>query len=110
MVDFNRSLYGANAEYVSDTQTQFGEDKTVANAFAADPGSVSSRDEFQGTGGSLYFLQRQDVVIGSERIRIEERDRDSGVVVNVRNLVFGQDYDLNYIQGRLTLTLSLIHI
>ena len=104
LVDFNRTLYGANAEYASSTQTQFGEDKTVLNAFAADPGSISSRDEFQGTGGSLYFLQRQDVVIGSERIRIEERDRDSGVVVNVRNLVFGQDYDLNYIQGRLTLT------
>ena len=104
LVDFNRSLYGANAEHLSSNQTRFGEDRTVLNAFAADPGSVSARDEFQGTGGSLYFLQQQDIVIGSERIRIEERDRDSGVVVNVRNLVFGQDYDLNYIQGRVVLT------
>ena len=107
LVDFRRTLYGANAEYVSNNQTRFGEDKTVANAFAADPGSVASVDEFRGTGGSLYFLQGQDVIVGSERIRIEERDRDSGVVVNVRNLVFGQDYDINYIQGRVTLSSPL---
>ena len=52
------------------------------NVFVADPGSLQSREEFRGTGGSLYYLRHQDVTQGSERVWIEERDRDSGLVAN----------------------------
>ena len=34
------------------------------------------RDVFRGTGGSVYFLRRQDISIGSETVTIELRDAD----------------------------------
>ena len=65
---------------------------------------MASREEFRGTGGSLYFLRRQDILSGSERVRIEMRDKASGIVTGVMNLRPGLDYDIDYLQGRILLT------
>ena len=53
----DRGLYGANAHYQSESTTDFGELKYAADVFAAEPGTIASREEFRGTGGSLYFLR-----------------------------------------------------
>jgi len=103
LIDYRRTLYGANAEHKSQEVTKFGERRTEINGFAADPGTLSSLEEFRGTGGSLYYLRSQDVTIGSERVRIEVRDRDSGIVLSSKELVYGQDYEINYLQGRIIL-------
>jgi len=103
LFNYSRTLYGANAEYASPSVTSFGENKTEATGFAADPGSISSLEEFRGTGGSLYYVRGQDLVLGSERLRIETRDRDSGIVLDSQILTYGQDYEINYIQGRIIL-------
>lgn len=103
LVNYSRSLYGANAEYKSEETTKFGERRAEVNGFMADPGSLASLEEFQGTGGSLYYLRSQDLVVGSERVRVEVRDRDSGIVLKTNALVYGQDYEINYIQGRIML-------
>src|SRR6185436_1798118 len=71
--------------------------------FAAEPGTVPSYEEFRGTGGSLYFLHHQDILRGSERVRIEMRDEDSGIVTKVVNLRYPTDYDIDYLQGRILL-------
>ncbi|MCK4833793.1 MAG: flagellar motor protein MotB, partial [Gammaproteobacteria bacterium] len=84
--------------------------KFLIEGFAAEPGTVAGRDEFRGTGGSLYFLRNQDVLIGSDRVRIEVRDKDSGVVIGVKNLVPVIDYDLDYLQGRILLNQPLASI
>ncbi len=107
LLNYNRALYGANAEYSSQNMTSFGDSRTEIDAFAADPGTVSSYEEFRGTGGSLYYLRRQDLVIGSERLRIETRDKDSGIILSSKSLVYGQDYEINYIQGRIMLNEAL---
>lgn len=107
LLNYNRTLYGANAEYNGAATTSFGERKTEADAFAADPGSIASLEEFRGTGGSLYYLRGQDVVVGSERLRIETRDRDSGIVLSAQYLTYGQDYEVNYTQGRIILREAL---
>jgi hypothetical protein len=65
---------------------------------------VPSREEFRGTGGSLYFLRRQDLLAGSERVRIEIRDKASGIVTGVVNLTPVLDYDIDYLQGRIVLS------
>ena len=83
----DRGLYGANFHFESDSATEFGEKKFAADLFAAEPGTVGARDEFRGTGGSLYYLQRQDILTGSERVRVELRDKASGIVTGVVNLV-----------------------
>ena len=104
LAQVDRGLYGANLHYETDAATEFGEKKLVADVFAAEPGTVGSRDEFRGTGGSLYFLQRRDILTGSERVRIELRDKASGIVTGVVNLMPAMDYDIDYLQGRILLT------
>ena len=86
LAQVDRGLYGANAHWQSDATTSFGEQRVSVDGFAAEPGTVPSREEFRGTGGSLYFLRNQDILTGSERVRIEMRDKDSGLVTGVVNL------------------------
>jgi len=103
----DRGLYGANLHYQPLDTTSFGEPRLLVDGFAADPGTVAGRDEFRGTDGSLYFLSRQDVLEGSERVRIEVRDKDSGIVLAVKNLTPVLDYDIDYLQGRVLLSQPL---
>jgi len=103
----DRGLYGANAHYQTLATTSFGEKRFMIDSFAAQPGTVGTRDEFLGTGGSLYFLRHQDILTGSERVRIEVRDKDSGIVTAVKNLTPTLDYTVDYLQGRISLAQPL---
>jgi len=98
----DRGLYGANVHWQSDSTTGFGEQRLMLDGFAAEPGTVASREEFRGTGGSLYYLRHQDILTGSERVRIELRDKDSGLVMGVVELQ-PSDYEVDYLQGRILL-------
>ena len=100
----SRGLYGTNLHYESDSTTSYGERRFAVDGFAAEPGTLGSREEFKGTGGSLYFLGRQDVLTGSERLSIETRDKDTGIVMGVVNLRPVLDYDIDYLQGRILLS------
>jgi outer membrane protein OmpA-like peptidoglycan-associated protein len=102
-IQFARTLYGLNVHYRSPETTSLGEKKRSVDAFWADPGTLESRQEFRGTGGSLYYLQNQDISIGSEQLMVEVRDKDSGLVLSVTPLIPAQDYDINYMQGRILL-------
>jgi flagellar motor protein MotB len=104
MAQVDRGLYGADAHYESQATTSFGERKAGADGFAADPGTVPSFEELRGTGGSLYYLHHQDILQGSERVRIEIRDKDSQVVKGTVDLRPGIDYDIDDIQGRVLLS------
>jgi len=106
-IQFSRTLYGLDIRYRSPETTALGEKKSAADAFWADPGTLQSRQEFRGTGGSLYYLQNQDISVGSEQVWMEVRDRDSGLVLSVTPLVPVQDYDINYLQGRILLRNAL---
>lgn len=99
----DRGLYGGNAHYQTEATTSFGEERVSIDAFAAEPGTLASREEFRGTGGSLYYLRNQDILVGSERVRIELRDKDSGLVTGTKNLQPVLDYDIDYLQGRVLL-------
>ena len=103
LAQVDRGLYGVNMHYQTDATTEFGDKRFVVDTFAAEPGTVGSREEFRGTGGSLYFLRRQDILAGSERVRIELRDKSSGLVTGVVNLMPAMDYDVDYLQGRISL-------
>ncbi len=98
---FNRTLYGGKATWRTLTRGKNGEPLGTAIAFAAFPETLAAHDEFTGTGGSLYFLRNKGVVQGSEKVRIEVRDKITLIpVANVtrRNYV---DYEIDYAQGRL---------
>ncbi|PYE85120.1 TonB-dependent receptor [Phyllobacterium leguminum] len=95
----DRALYGASGVYRSEAVTSFGERKSEANLYAAQPDTLPQRDEFLGTGGSAYFLKRQDITTGSETLTIEVRDQVTGQVLERKNLVYGEDYTADYLQG-----------
>jgi hypothetical protein len=104
---FSRGLYGADVLAKSDAATSFGERRATLDAFAAEPGTLNSREEFRGTGGSLYYLHRQDITRGSERLWIEIRDETSGIALQRTQLVPGIDYEMSYLQGRILLRAPL---
>ncbi len=106
----DRGLYGLSGHYESDDATRFGEKKLVIDGFAAEPGTISGREDFRATGGSLYFLKHQDILTGSDRLRVEIRDKDSGLVVGVKNLIPAIDYDIDFLQGRVLLSEPLASI
>jgi len=103
LAQVDRGLYGGNVRWLSDTTTSFGEKRYAIDGFVAQPGTIAGRDEFRGTGGSLYFLHEQDILTGSERVRIEMRDKDSGLVTGTVNLRPSIDYEIDYLQGRIVL-------
>ncbi len=106
-VNYSRSLYGASGHAETGEFTTHGEARAEITAFAADSGTTGSREEFRATAGSVYYMQNQDIVQGTERLFVEVRDRNSGIVESRRELVAGQDYDFNYIQGRVMLRQAL---
>ena len=105
----NRSRYGANISYRSEGQLQTpnGESVIEADAFFAQQGTIGHRDNMRGTGGSVYFLTYQDIQRGGERVSVEVRDTFSGIVVSKAQLTYGEDYDLDSIQGRIILNEAL---
>lgn len=107
LAQLSRGLYGLQARWVSDGATSFGERRTVVEGFAAQPDTRSSHEQFRGTGGSLYYLHRRDIVKGSERISVEVRDKDSGLVLSNTELNPEQDYDLDPFTGRILLNEAL---
>ena len=104
---FSRGLYGADMQLKTDAATGFGERLSTNDIFAAEPGTLNSREEFRGTGGSLYYLHRQDITRGSDRVWVEIRDQTSGITLQRTQLVPDLDYEISYLQGRILLRAPL---
>lgn len=92
---YSRSLTGLRSDYAGE---RFG-----YTAFAANTSLGFARDELAGDGTSgLYRLSRSSLVVGSDKLRIEVRDRfRSEVVVETRPLSRFVDYSLDYAAGTL---------
>lgn len=90
---YSRSLTGLKAD--------FGGERLGGTAFAARTDSGFVRDEIPGDGTSgLYRLSRRPIVINSDKLRIEVRDRfRSERVVESRELARFLDYNLDYEAG-----------
>lgn len=94
-----RGLYGAHVVLKTEKVTSHGEAIAEIEAYGAQPETLPQRDVLRGTGGSVYFLTRQDLTRGSETLTIEVRDPVSGIVRSRKQLRFGEDYEIDYIQG-----------
>lgn len=92
---YDRIVTGLKSEYYGDGLRW--------NGFATDTGQSFARDEIRGNGTSgLYRLSQAPIVIGSERVRIEVRDRfRPSRVVELRPLVSQIDYDIDPYAGTL---------
>ncbi len=92
---YNRSLTGLKADY--------GGERFAASAFAArtDLGVVRDQIAADGTSGS-YQLSRAPIVVGSDKLRLETRDRfNPERLLSVRELSRFLDYRIDYATGSL---------
>lgn len=103
----SRALYGAELRYATPQVTEGGDARARVTLYAAQPDTLPQRDILRGTGGSVYFLSRQDINGASETITVEVVDPDSGRIVESRLLSPGVDYEIDYIQGVLILAAPL---
>ena len=94
-----RDLYGAELAYQSAGVTANGDAKFSANIYAAQQETAAQRDILRGTGGSVYFLTRQDITGGSTTVTVQVIDPDTGFVVDTRVLAEGVDYTVDSMQG-----------
>lgn len=102
-----RELYGFQGVYRTPDLTPRGETRTTVTVYAAQPDQLAGREVFLGTGGSVYFLQRSDIAVGSDTLTVEIRDPDTGRLIEQRRLVEGRDYHINYLQGVVILSSPL---
>jgi uncharacterized repeat protein (TIGR01451 family) len=99
---YDRSLYGAQLKLDKET----GPDARwhhEANAYVADLDAPERHAyvELRGTGGSLYYLPYEELIEGSERVYLIERDRETGIERQRRVLVRDADYSIRYREGRI---------
>jgi len=94
-----RDLYGLELAYQSRAVTANGDAKFAANVYAAQQETAVQRDILRGTGGSVYFLTRQDITGGSTTMTVQVIDPETGFVVENRVLTEGTDYTVDSIQG-----------
>jgi len=98
---FSRSLYGGKVYLQSISTTKFGEPNTKIIVFNATAKQKAAHNEFVGTGGSLFYLKHKDITEGSDNVKIEVRDKITGLVLATENMKEGVDYDIDYTQGRI---------
>lgn len=102
LAQFNQTLYGSKVHLESVATNEHGDANTKLIAFNATVHQKSAHNEFLGTGGSLFYLKHKDIVEGSQNIRLEVRDRLTGLVLSTKAMESGFDYTIDYDSGRVT--------
>jgi len=100
----NRTFSGLKIRHESLAATKYGDSKRGFIVFSANDGNqVADHNEFAGTGGSLFYFRNKNVIQGSEKMRVEVRDKIQGITVYTRDLIYGTDYEIDYPAGRIIL-------
>lgn len=102
LLNYDRTLYGAQADFKVDQ----GDLRHELKAFGADQDQPERHAyvELRGTGGSLYYLPHRELVEGSERLYLVERDKISNVERRRVALARNIDYSIRYQEGRVLMS------
>ena len=92
---YSRTLNGFKSEFKGE--------RAAYNAFASQTAQSFRKDEIQGDGTSgLYRLASRDIVVNSDKVRIEVRDRfRPEIIVSSRSLTRYLDYQIDFALGTL---------
>ncbi|MBI3312918.1 MAG: hypothetical protein HYZ83_01595 [Candidatus Omnitrophica bacterium] len=109
---YNRTLSGLKVNVETTATTPYGDPKRGFKVFSARSQSRGAHDEFAATGGSLYYLRNRRLVEGSEKLRVEVRDKIQevshfGMTIASYDLQEGKDYEIDYDEGRILLSRPL---
>lgn len=108
---YDRAIFGASALGVGEV----GPLRLEAKAFGASAGEDTggnppprpAHDVLAATGGAAFWLSHGEVVPGSEALRVEWRDPVTGRTTEGRTLVRGEDYEIDWLTGRVVLAAPL---
>ncbi len=101
LTPYNRTISGAKGHFETLSTTKYGDPKAGFTVFSASARQASDHNEFFGTGGSVYYLRRRLVIEGSDKLRIEVRDKIQNIPIVSKDLVEGEDYEIDYQAGRI---------
>ncbi|MBF0386139.1 MAG: hypothetical protein HQL27_09780, partial [Candidatus Omnitrophica bacterium] len=104
---FSRSLYGAKVDFETLSRTKYGEPTSKAVLFRAQAQQKAAHVEYLATGGSLYYLKNADIIDGSDKVKIQVRDKITGLTISEREMKEGADYELDYKSGRMVFWLPV---
>lgn len=94
LAKFNRRFTGLKSEYRGD--------HVSVNAFATETDQGFIRDDLRGDGTSgLYQLSSTSIVRGSEKVRIQTRDRFTNEVLSEESRTRYVDYNIDYRTGEI---------
>lgn len=110
LANYNRSLSGLKIHYEDLHTTPYGDPQKGLEVFWSDAAHKAAHNELAATGGSLYYLQDRNVVEGSEKVRVEIRDKIQNITIDSYDLTEGADYSIDYREGRIMLNRPLSSI
>ncbi|MBF0217685.1 MAG: DUF11 domain-containing protein [Candidatus Omnitrophica bacterium] len=101
LAQYSRTLYGGLADVQTLSTSKYGDPNTKVMAFKALAQQKAAHNEFLSTGGSLYYLKNDLIVEGSDKVKIEVRDRITGLILASEEMKEGVDYRIDYDYGRI---------
>ncbi|MDI6792020.1 MAG: OmpA family protein [bacterium] len=103
LAGYNRTLYGGKFSHQSVSKTRYGDPVTKVILFGAEAHQRSAHNEIAANGGSIYHLNHPNIVEGSEQVRLEVRDKDTGRMLAKEGLERNAGYTVKYEEGRIYL-------
>lgn len=103
--DYNTNLTGGEltnySRALSGFKTEYESDKFDVVVFASETDQAFIKDEIRGDGTSgLYRLSTKGIVVNSEQIKLESRDRfHSEQILEERSMTRHVDYNIDYERG-----------
>ncbi len=107
LATYNRTMSGLKISHETLGTTPYGDAKRGFKLFWSKAKYRPDHNEFLSTGGSLYYLRNRRLLQGSEKVRVEVRDKIQNIAVQSTDLQAGVDYDISYDEGRIMLTRPL---
>ena len=107
LATYNRTLSGLKVNFDTVASTIYGDPKRGFKVFSANSDHRADHNELYATGGSLFYTRNRNIIEGSEKIRVEIRDKIQNMTVASYDLQEGADYEINYGEGRILLSRPL---
>ncbi len=107
LATYNRTLSGLKVNFDTVSSTVYGDPKRGFKLFTAKSGTQADHNELYATGGTLFYTRNRNIIEGSEKIRVEIRDKIQDMVLSSYDLQAGTDYEIHYEDGRIMLNRPL---
>lgn len=107
LTTYSRTLSGLKVNYETVGTNIYGDPKRGFKVFSAKSDRQADHNELYATGGTLFYTRNRNMIEGSEKVRVEIRDKIQNMAISSYDLQPGADYEINYEEGRILLTRPL---